>query len=129
MTDLGIKLEGKLWSDKELSCSTSSMDKSLKVSWGVKKSKILRSSSKNFQLVTLSGIEGMYIRSMEKVSMDKPSQGMSLGAVLDKRSASKFCDLGTYLILKSLKEFVMSLTNYDNLTNGEIGNGSYSLPA
>ena len=49
---------------------------------------------------------------MEKVLGDKPSGGMLLDVVLAKISASKFYDLGTYLILKYLKELVMSLTNF-----------------
>ena len=61
--------------------------------------------------MTLSGIERMYINSIEKVCGDKPSGGFSLDAVLDNRSVSKFYDLGIDLILNAEKELVMSLIN------------------
>ena len=57
-------------------------------------------------------MEGLYISSMEKVSGARPLGGMSLYVVLDNKSKSKFCDLGTYLMLKDLNELVMSLTNF-----------------
>ena len=59
----------------------------------------------------LSGIEGLYINSIEKVCGDKPSSGISLDAVLANRYVSKFCDIGTYLILNVEKELVISLLN------------------
>ena len=68
-----------------------------KVSWAKRKSTIYWSSSNTFQFVTLSGIEGLYINSIEKVCGDKPFDGFSLDAILSNRSASKFYDLGTYL--------------------------------
>ena len=40
--------------------------------------------------------------SIEKVSGDRPSGGMSLDVVFSKRYASKFCDLGIDLMLKDL---------------------------
>ena len=62
--------------------------------------------------MTLSGIEGLYINSIEKVCGDKPSGRISLDAVLANRSASKFYDLGTYLMLNVEKELVISLINF-----------------
>ena len=79
------------------------MDTSLKVSRAVKKSRIFWSSSNTFQLVTLSGIEGFYIKFIENVSMERHSGGMSLDVVLASKSASTFSDLGTNLMLKYLK--------------------------
>ena len=61
--------------------------------------------------MTLSGIEGLYINSIEKVYGDKPSGGISLDVVLASKSALKFWDLGTNLILNAKKELVMSLIN------------------
>ena len=61
--------------------------------------------------MTLSVIEGMYINSIEKVCGDKPSGGISLDVVLANRSTSKFCDLGTDLMLNAEKKLVMSLIN------------------
>ena len=74
-------------------------------------------------------MEDLYIISIEKVSGDRPSSGMSLDGVFAKISASKFCDQGIDLILKNLKEAVMSPKISDNLKNGEIGNGSYLSPS
>ena len=56
-------------------------------------------------------MEGLYINSIEKVCGYKPSGGISLDVVLASRSASKFWDLGTNLILNAEKELVMSLIN------------------
>ena len=61
--------------------------------------------------MTLFGIEGMYINSIEKFCGDKPLGRISLDAVLANRSASKFYDLGTYLILNAEKELIISLIN------------------
>ena len=61
--------------------------------------------------MTLLGIEGLYINSIEKVCGDKPLGGISLDAVLASRSTSKFWDIGTSLILNAEKELVMSLIN------------------
>ena len=55
-------------------------------------------------------MQALYISSMEKVLEARPSGGMSLDVVLSNKSASKFCDLGTNLILKDLNELVISLT-------------------
>ena len=60
-----------------------------------------------------SGMEGLCMRSMENVSGQRPSSGMSLDVVFSNRSASKFFNMGTYLILKAWKELeiVISLAN------------------
>ena len=63
-----------------------------------------------FQLVTLSGMEDLYMIYTEKVSRERPSDAMRLNVVLANSSASKFCDLGTNLMLKDLNELIMSLT-------------------
>ena len=62
--------------------------------------------------MTLLGIEGLYINSIEKFCGEKPSGGISLDAVLAKRSTSKFCYLGTDLMLNPEKELVISLINF-----------------
>ena len=62
--------------------------------------------------MTLLSIEGLYINLIEKVCGDKPSSGIRLDAVLANRSASKFCDLGTYLMLNAEEELVISLINF-----------------
>ena len=73
-------------------------------------------------------MEALYISSMEKVLEARPSGGMSLDVVLANRYASKFWDLGTYLMLKSLNELVMSPLISDNSKYGGIRNGSNFLP-
>ena len=55
--------------------------------------------------------EVLYINSIEKVCGDNPSGGISLDVVLANKSASKFYDLGTDLILNAEKELVISLIN------------------
>ena len=87
-------------------------NKILEGTWDVRKSNIWTSSSNIFQLVSLSGMDVLYISSMEKVSGSRPSGGMSLNGVLANRSASKNFDLGTYLILKALNELVMYLSKF-----------------
>ena len=79
--------------------------------WDERKTSICWSLSNTFQFVTLSGIEGLYINSIEKFCEEKPSDGISLDAVLANRSVLKLCDLGTYLKLNARKELVRSLIN------------------
>ena len=54
----------------------------------------------------LSGIEGLYINSIEKICRDKPLGRISLDAILANKSESKFCDLGMDLMLNAEKELV-----------------------
>ena len=69
----------------------------------MRKLTISGSSLKILQLVTLSGIEGLKINSIENRSGLKSSAGISLEATLAKRSALAFWILGIGEILNAIK--------------------------
>ena len=74
----------------------------------MRKFTISRSSLNTLQFVMLSGMDGLKINSIENLSGLKSLEGMSLEAMLAKRSALAFWSLGIEEILNAMKCSVRS---------------------
>ena len=69
----------------------------------VRKLTIYASLLNTLQFVTLSGIDGLNINSIENLSGLKSYEGISLDATLASKSTLAFCSLGTKEMLKAEK--------------------------
>ena len=104
LTPLGMKFP--LWIVDW--CSLSSITKYLKFSSFVKNSKIFWSSSNTLKFMTLSGIYGLKINSIEHLLL----VGTNLAASVANESTAAFCSLGIELILKEVKFVISSSTSF-----------------